>query len=250
MNILGNIVGEQRNKGQYLSEVMDENHIHIQNTNWLVKDQIVNGNLWQKTAGLLSLPGLALENTEVGVKNIIYGARGLVNSAVETVVTPFGDLLYDAWMWGAVKLAVKEPDANHKVTKQEKHANGTTTLHVNTVQDYYDKQKAQHWEYDKFGGRVEKPLKLNITNQDMEAINSGKPLYDARNKLQKELNALKKEHEKGWIFTKPWTDEEISKAKWLAGNIQTYNEAIESHEQFYKNFPPKKVSVETPRKKH
>jgi hypothetical protein len=254
MNFLGNAVGEQRNKGQFLSEVMDENHVHIQTENWLIKEQIINGNLFEKTLGIISLPGQTAANLLVGAQNLTYAARGFINSAVETVVTPFGELAYDAWMYAMVKLTVKDPATTTKVKKQEKKANGTTTLFINSA-SYKFQTERQLRDAEMYSGtfktneiaRLKKALTLSKEQTDKMASN--KALYDKRAELQKELNTLKKEHEKGWIFTKPWTDKELDQAKYLTGWIKTYNEFIQIAENSGRT-TPSKVSVETPKKKH
>jgi hypothetical protein len=254
MNFLGNAVSEQRNKGQFLKEVMDENHVHIQTDNWLLKEQILNGNLYEKTLGIISLPGQTAANLLVGAENIGYAARGFVNSAVETVVTPFGELAYDAWMYAMVKLTVKDPATTTKVKKQEKKANGTTTLFIKS-DSYQAKMNQQVRDAEIYSGtyktneaaRMKKTLTLS--KEQMDKIAANKKLYDNRAALQKELNALKKEHEKGWIFTKPWTDAELDRAKYLTGWIKTYNEFIQIAEGGGRT-TPSKVSVETPKNKH
>lgn len=254
MNFLGNAVGEQRNKGQFLSEVMDENHIHIQTDNWLIKEQIVNGNLYEKTLGIISLPGQTAANLLVGAQNLTYAARGFVNSAVETVVTPFGELVYDAYMYALIKLTVKDPATTTKVKKQEKKANGTTTLFINS-KSYQFKMLQQQRDAEMYSGtyktnemaRLKKALSLS--KEQMDKIASNKVLYDRRAELQKELSTLKKEHESGWVFTKPWTDNELTRAKYLTNYIKQYNELIQAAENFGRT-TPSKVSVETPKKKH
>lgn len=254
MNLLGNAVGEQRNKGQYLSEVMDENRVHIQTENWEVKNQIVNGNLFEKVKGIASLPSVLTDNILFGAENITYGARGLINAGVESVLTPFGDLIYDVWMLGMVKLTVKDPATTTKVKKQEKKANGTTTLYIQS-DSYKMKMKQQERDAEIYSGtfkaneaaRMKKVLTLS--KEQMNKIAANKPLYDKRAQLQNQLNAIKKEHEASFLglFKKPWTEAEYEEVNRLSGWIKTTNELIAIAEG---RTTPQKNSVETPKKKH
>jgi hypothetical protein len=157
-------------------------------------------------------------------------------------------------MYAMVKLTVKDPATTTKVKKQEKKANGTTTLFIKS-DSYQMKMDQQQRDAEIYSGtyktneaaRMKKALTLS--KEQMDRIASNKKLYDNRAVLQKELNTLKKEHESGWIFTKPWTDTELARAKYLTNYIKQYNELIQTAESYGRS-TPSKVSVETPKKKH
>lgn len=256
MNLLGNAVGEHRNKGQFLMEVMDENRVHIQTENWAVKDQIVNGNIVQKIKGIASIPGLVADNILFGAENITYGVRGLINAGTETVLTPIGEFIYDVALFTAVKLTVKDPATTTKVKKHEQKVNGSTILYINS-DSYKTKLKQQERDAEIYSGtfkanetaRIKKALTISKEQADRMAAN--KPYYDKRAALQKQLSALQKEHEASFLglFKKPWTEKELDQAKFLTGWIKTYNETISILENAGRT-TPQKNSVETPKKKH
>jgi hypothetical protein len=90
------------------------------------------------------------------------------------------------------------------------------------------------------------------TKRDIEAEAKkdkvNKTIYDARAKLQKEYEDLKKQHNSSFmgIFAKPWTPEENERRDYLVGWIKTYNETIAIIENGIRRTPPKN-SVETPK---
>jgi hypothetical protein len=265
LNFLGNYVAEHKNKGIYLSEQIEENRLWIQNYNWEVKEQILNGNLFEKAKGIASLPGLIGSNLTTGAQNLIYLARGLVNSGTTTVVAPIGGLAYDTYMMAMIKLAIKDPVADPKVTKQVTKALGTKELYVkqtavlkgnknlrlpteNELREFYG---VSTYEYENApttqNGFTTQYQRRNI-EKEAKLDKGNKALYDRRDAMQKELAALKKEHEAGWVFTKKWTDAENARQEYLTGWIKTYNESIAIIENRIRSTPPK-TSVETPKRK-
>jgi hypothetical protein len=257
MNWLGDYVYEHENKRRFLEEQIAENRLWIQNYNWEVKENLINGDIFQKVSALAEIvSGVAIgRNLFTGARNLLYFGRSVINTGTTTVVQPFASTAYDIDLAFAVNNAITDPTKKPKVGKQVVKALGVKELYVNQTKGLKGKSlrfATQDEIRNALGIKTyEYDFSLN-TKRDIEAEAKkdkvNKTIYDARAKLQKEYEDLKKQHNSSFmgIFAKPWTPEENERRDYLVGWIKTYNETIAIIENGIRRTPPKN-SVETPK---
>ena len=256
LNWLGDYVYEHENKRQFLEEQIRENRTWIQNYNWEVKENLVNGDIFQKVSALAQLASGATlaANLFTGARNLLYYGRSVINTGTTTVVQPFASTVYDIDLALAVNNAITDPTKKPKIEKQVVKALGVKELYIRQTKGLQGKDYRlatqdeienalgiQTYDWDPSLNR-----KRNI-EEEAKKSKANKAIYDARAKLQKELEAMKKQHEASFmgIFAKPWTPEEKERLDFVTGWIKTYNETIGIIENGIRRTPPKK-SVETP----
>ena len=256
LNWLGDYVYEHENKRQFLEEQFNENRTWIQNYNWEVKENLVNGDIFQKVSALAQLASGATlaANLFTGARNLLYYGRSVINIGTTTVVQPFASTAYDIDLALAVNNAITDPTKKPKIEKKVVKALGVKELYIEqtkglkgktirlaTQEEMRNAYGIQTYDWDPSLNRkrnIEEEAKKNTVN---------KRVYDARAKLQKEYEDMKKQHEASFmgIFKKPWTPEEKERLDFVTGWIKTYNETIAIIENGIRRTPPKK-SVETP----
>ena len=255
MNWLGDYVYEHENKRIFLEEQIAENRTWIQNYNWEVKENLVNGNIFEKVSALAEIAsGVALaRNLFTGARNLLYFGRSVINTGTATVVQPFASTVYDIDLAFAVNNAITDPTKKPEKGKQIVKALGAKELYIKQTKGLKGKSLRFATEDEMRNAlgikTYEYDFSLN-TKRDIEAEAKkdkvNKTIYDARAKLQKEYEELKKQHNSSFmgIFAKPWTPEENERRDYLVGWIKTYNETIAIIENGIRR-TPQKVSVET-----
>ena len=267
LNWVGDYVYEHENKRQFLEEQIRENRTWIQNYNWEVKENLVNGDIFQKISAFAQLArGATLAaNLFTGARNLLYFGRSVINTGTATVVQPFASTAYDIQLALAVNAAITDPTKKPEKGKQVVKALGAKELYIkqtkglkgkslklateDEMRDFLGVDTYELASTGKSNGNVfANPWQKRNIEEEAKKIKSNKAIYDKRAELQKELTTLKKQHEASFmgIFAKPWTPQETERLDFLNGWIKTYNETIAIIENGVRRTPPKN-SVETPK---
>jgi hypothetical protein len=256
LNFLGEYVYEHQNKGIFLQEQITENRTWIQNYNWQVKENLVNGDIFQKVSALAEIvSGVAIgRNLFTGVRNLLYFGRSVVNTGTATVVQPFASTAYDIQLALAVNAAITDPTKKPEKGKQIVKALGAKELYIKQTRGLKGKslrlatedEMRNAFGIDTYEYDFSLDTKRNI-EAEAKKDKVNKTIYDKRAELQKQLANLKKQHEASFmgLFAKPWTPAETEELDRLNFWIKTYNENIAIVENAVRRIPPKR-SVETP----